>query len=78
MIRILWVLLNLFDNNWGYSTPLQERFKVGDRVKISIHSRLKRHYRTNATIIETGRHDYLIKRDNGKLHVVYEFELYKS
>ncbi len=74
MKRLLWILLNLVDNNWGYTTPLQKRFKVGDKVKISIHSKLIAH--TPATIIEFGRHDYLIKDDNNKLHVVYQFELY--
>jgi hypothetical protein len=51
--RLLWFLLSKVDNNWGYSTPLQKRFKVGDRVKISTHSKLTVH--TPATIIEIGR-----------------------
>jgi len=74
MKNILWFLLNLVDNNRGYTTPLQKRFKIGDRVRISYHSKLTTH--TPATIVELGRHDYLIKDDNGEMHVVYEFELY--
>lgn len=74
MKRLLWFLLNKIDNNWGYSTPLQKRFKVGDRVKISIHSKLKAH--TPATIIETNRHDYLIVDDYLQRHIVYQFEIY--
>lgn len=74
MRKLLWFLLELVDDNWGYTTPLQKRFKVGDRVKISRDSKLTTH--TPATIIETGRHDYLIKDDNNVLHVVYQFELY--
>ena len=75
MKRILWFLLSKVDDNWGYSTPLQKRFKVGDRVKISTHSKLIAH--TPATIIETGRQDYLIEDDNLVKHVVYQFELYQ-
>ena len=74
MKKILWKLLELVDDNWGYSTPLHKRFKVGDRVKISPHSKLITH--TTATIIEFGRHDYLIEDDKGKKHIVYQFELY--
>lgn len=73
MKTILWWLLNLIDDNWGYSTPLQKRFKVGDRVKTSQHSKLITH--TPAIIVETGRVDYLIEDDNGEMHIVYQFEL---
>lgn len=75
MKKILWFLLSKFDSNWGYSTPLQKRFKVGDRVKISTHSKLIAH--TPATIVETGRHDYLIEDDTLQKYVVYQFELYQ-
>jgi hypothetical protein len=75
MKKILWFLLSLVDNNWGYSTPLQKRFKVGDRVKISTHSKLIAH--TPATIIECGRCDYLIMDDDFQKHIVYQFELYQ-
>ena len=74
MKRLLWFLLSKVDSNWGYSTPLQKRFNVGDRVKISNHSKLTAH--TPATIIETGRCDYLIEDDNLVKHVVYQFEIY--
>jgi len=78
MKKLLWFLLSKVDNNWGYSTPLQKRFKVGDRVKISTHSRLIELIpHTQATIIETGRYDYLIEDDNLVKHVVYQFELYQ-
>ena len=46
MKKVLWFLLNIVDDNWGYSTPLQKRFKVGDRVKISNHSKLIAHIQT--------------------------------
>jgi len=77
MKNILWFLISLFDSNWGYDTPLQKRFKVGDKCKIS-------HYKTKdntfevgeeVTIVENGRNDYLIKNRNGKMIVVYQFEL---
>ena len=75
MKNILWFLLKMVDYNWGYSTPLQKRFKVGDRVKISIHSKLIAH--TPATIIQFRIHDYLIEDDNLQKHIVYQFEIYK-
>jgi hypothetical protein len=78
MKKILWFLLSKVDDNYGYSTPLQKRFKVGDRVKISnilVHSELTPN--TPATIIETKRYDYLIEDDNLKKHIVYQFELYQ-
>jgi hypothetical protein len=75
MKKILLFLLNIVDSNLGYSTPLQKRFKIGDRVKISIHSKLIAH--TPATIIELRRHDYLIEDDNLEKHIVYQFELYQ-
>ena len=77
MKTILWKLLELFDNNWGYTTPIQKRFKHGDKCKIS-------HFRTKYTpleigdevvIVETGRHDYLVKRSDGITVVVFQFEL---
>ena len=73
MKRLLWTLLRLIDDNWGYSTPIQQRFKVGERVKISEHSALV----TNepVTIMEFGRHDYLIKDSIEVMHIVYQFEL---
>ena len=77
MKKILWKLLELLDNNWGYITPLQNRFNVGDKCKIS-------HFKTIYTplevgdeivIIETGRRDYIVRRNDGITVVVFQFEL---
>lgn len=43
MKALLWKLLERLDNNHGYSTPLQKRFKVGDRCRISTHKLSGRH-----------------------------------
>lgn len=76
MKKILWKLLELFDDNWGYSTPLQKRFKVGDKVKISPYKQCdKIEVHEQVKIIEFGRHDYLIEKDNGEKAIVYQFEL---
>lgn len=77
MKKILWILLQLFDNNWGYATPLQKRFNVGDKCKISKHKtkEIRFNIGEEVTIIETGRHDYLIKNQAGLLDVVYQYEL---
>jgi hypothetical protein len=80
MKKLLWGLLKMFDNNWGYTTPLQERFKIGDKCRIS-------NFKTKFTpleigdevnVIETGRHDYLVRRNDGLTVVVYQFEIKKS
>lgn len=76
MKNILWKLLEWLDDNHGYSTPIQKRFRAGDKVKVSI-------FKVNADIlvgepvliIETSRHDYLVQDDDGKRSVVYQFEL---
>ena len=77
MKKILWLLLQFFDNNWGYSTPLQKRFNVGDKCKISQHKTKENQFEVGeeVTVIENGRNDYLIKNRAGKLLVVYQFEL---
>lgn len=77
MIKILWKLLEIVDNNWGYYTPLQKRFKVNDKCKISS---LKTQYTPleigdEVTVIETGRWDYLVRRADGITSVVFQFEL---
>ena len=77
MIKILWKLLEIVDNNWGYYTPLQKRFKVNDKCKISS---LKTQYTPleigdEVTVIETGRQDYLVRRADGITSVVFQFEL---
>lgn len=77
MKKILWKLLEILDNNWGYSTSLQKRFKVGDKCKIS-------NFKTKYTpleigdevvIVEYSRHDYLVRRNDGITVVVFQFEL---
>lgn len=72
--NLLYFIIECLDSNNGYSTSVQKRFKVGEKVKISTHSGLIAH--TPATIIETGRYDYLIEDDNGEKHIVFQFELY--
>lgn len=77
MKTILWFLISLFDNNWGYTTPLQKRFNVGDKCKISQHKSKENTFEVGeeVTIVENGRHDYLVKNRNGKMIIVYQFEL---
>lgn len=79
--KVLWFLLSLVDDNWGYSTPLQKRFKIGDNVFISYINSTKSEegfpLSTPVKIIETGRHDYLVENKEGKKQVVYQFELNK-
>lgn len=82
MKKILWFLLELCDNNWGYSTPIQKRFKVGDVCQISGHYKSKTYLfkiGEKVRIIETGRHDYFVEgvEDNNKKKIVYQFELSK-
>lgn len=77
MKKLLWKLLKIIDDNWGYTTPIQERFHIGCKCKIS-------NYKTEHTkfeigeivcIIETGRYDYLVQNNDGVKCVVYQFEL---
>lgn len=77
MKKILWRLLEIVDNNWGYTTPLQRRFKIGDTIKISHNKTIETKFKIGsvAKIVETGRHDYLIEQ-NGIMKVVYQFEIY--
>ena len=78
MKKLLWKLLKLVDNNWGYSTPIQQRFKVGDKCRI--HWFIENTGFTPGeivTIIETGRHDYLVRNESGNQICVYQFELSK-
>jgi len=69
----------MIDNNHGYSTPLQKRFKIGENVRISFDKRNDTPYITGeiVMIIETGRHDYLVKNLKGVKRCVYQFELMK-
>jgi hypothetical protein len=76
MKNILWSLLYA-DNNWGYTTQLQRRFKVGDIVKIAHNKTIENKFEVDsvAKIIETARHDYLIEQNGIKI-IVYQFEIY--
>lgn len=77
MKKLLWYLLSKVDDNWGYSTPLQKRFKVGDKVNVSFHIKSNKLIPYEpVTIIECCRHDYLVEDAGGELHEVYQFELY--
>jgi len=77
MKKILWKLLEKFDNNHGYTTPLQKRFKVGDRCKISSFKMKETQFAIGdfVDIIEIGRQDYLIVNNRDEKTVVYQFEL---
>lgn len=77
MVKILWFLLEFFDNNWGYRTPLQKRFKVGDVCYISLFKgpNTSLEIGEKVTIIENGRFDYLVENDNCVKQIVYQHEL---
>lgn len=76
MVKILWFFTRLFDNNHGYSTVIQKRYKVGDVCRISKHKTNDVHLNVGdpVVIVENGRHDYLIETKDGRF-VVYQFEL---
>lgn len=77
MKNILWKLLEWSDNNWGYSTPIQKRFNIGDKCRISQHKTNYNPFEVGeeVVIVETGRHDYLVRNNNLKSAIVYQFEL---
>jgi hypothetical protein len=77
MKRLLWKLLEWFDSNHGYSTMIQKRFEIGESVRISMNKCNDTRYVVgeHVTIIETGRHDYLVQNKQGVKHCVYQFEL---
>lgn len=80
MKKIIWKILEKIDNNWGYSTPIQKRFKRGDIVKISIFKQDDTPYNIGEEVIilETSRHDYLVcDFKKGLKKCVYQFELDK-
>ena len=72
-------LLKVGDNHWGYSTPIQQRFKVGDKCRIHFCYTENTGFKPGeiVTIIETGRHDYLVRNESGNQSCVYQFELSK-
>lgn len=78
MKTFLWKMLNLLDDNWGYSSPLQQRFRKGDKCKISTYKTDETPFVPGSvvTIIENCRHDYLVMNENGVKCVVYQHELY--
>lgn len=77
MKKLLWKLMKMIDNNWGYTTPIQERFQIGDKYKISRNKTKEIRFEIGEIvhIIETGRHDYLVENDKGIKDLVYQFEL---
>jgi len=73
---MIWTILKLFISNHGYSTPIQERFKVDEYVLPSpfcITEKIKG--LGPLVVLETGRHDYLIQDINLNQHIVYQFEI---
>lgn len=64
------------DDNWGYSTPKQKRFKVGQIVRVSNRRSINSIFEIgdSVAIVENGRHDYLVRNQRGQ-EVVYQFEL---
>jgi len=78
MLTILWWLLEKVDSNWGYTTPVQKRFKPGQKCKISNFQRIQDirfQINSEVTVIEDARHDYLISNSMGEYAIVYHFEL---
>jgi len=61
----------------GVFNPLQERFDIGQECKISRNKtkEIKFEIGEIVYIIETGRHDYLVKNNKGIKDIVYQFEL---
>lgn len=39
MKKLIWKILEMIDDNHGYSTSRQRRFEVGDKCKISSHKK---------------------------------------
>ena len=78
MKKIIWKLLEMLDDNWGYSTSLQKRFKPGSQVTMSKHKKSDTPFRIGeeVVVLENGRHDYLVQNSDGKKWVVYQFEIY--
>lgn len=67
------------DDNDGFYTPKQIRFKLGDKVKITQHKTEANKFEVGQELIvvETARYDYLVSDENGKLGIVYQFEIVK-
>jgi hypothetical protein len=78
-MKIFKSLKNLFikiNENHGYTTPIQDRYKKGDKCIITKEKLGDNIFPvgTEVTILETGRHDYLVE-NKGKRMCVYQFEL---
>jgi hypothetical protein len=79
MKNLFWKLLGSIYESWGYSTPTQERFKAGQIVCVSANKEKNTPFIVgeHVTVIETGRHDYLVRNSSDAIYVVYQFELDK-
>lgn len=75
--KILNKLFGKIDSNWGYSTPSDVRFDVGDICAITEHKTNGNPFEIGEIvyILETGRHDYLVENINGVKHVIYQYEI---
>jgi hypothetical protein len=69
-------------SQWGYSTPKQYRYAVGDEVILSDpHNGPEPMYNnyvykgTTWTVLETGRHDYLLQNEDGINIIVKQYEI---
>lgn len=75
------ISINKDELEWGYSTCKQKRYKRGTKLKISEHKIDKTDEKfpigCDVWIIERGRHDYLVKNNNGDFLIVYQYELRK-
>lgn len=80
MKKLIWKLITKIDNNWGYTTPTQRRYYPGDKCKIGRFKLDDTCYGvgTEVTIIENGRHDYLVTDSDGVKEIVYQFELFNN
>jgi hypothetical protein len=69
-------LLTDIDKNHGYTTPFQDRYKKGDKCIITKEKLGDNIFPigTEVTILETGRHDYLVESKDKRM-CVYQFEL---
>jgi hypothetical protein len=77
MKKLIWNLLEIFDKNRGYSTPIQKRFIPGDMCRVSNFKLVDTSLKVGelVTVVENSRHDYLVMTLGGEKSVVYQFEL---
>lgn len=70
-------------SQWGYSTPKQYRYAKGDEVILTsdhISARhdnftLEQYKDCTWTVLETGRHDYLLQNEDGVNIIVLQSEI---